>query len=272
MKKTFLILLGFLFLFSCTKRKVEPLTDSKKEDISTQSSKYKFVLYNDNTGQFLAPNGGRICSFKLSGGRTEVLKFTLNRRIQILGYETIHIYLSRNRLFADYGDYLQFFNDYDSNKTLDIPVESHKDGEKEFFYFDLDSSQIEQMDIKPLNISFGDEYTLIEFNDKSAVLYDAFGKHICNINDVYYPLNDAVEYNLPHNITMFGNVRTDELIIYKSKLYTDYKDFSNVIFSSTLESKVDKRRANIQKREEGDVIIYTFPTTALPPKPIERKT
>ena len=36
--------------------------------LSPKPGKYNFVIYKDSTGDFFAPNGGRICSFKLSGG------------------------------------------------------------------------------------------------------------------------------------------------------------------------------------------------------------
>ena len=284
MKKILLFLSILLFFFSCgqnisttsnTKDSSSSMSIKKELEtdtsLSPKSGKYNFVIYKDRTGLFIAPNGGIICSIGVSGGKKETLYIFLRKKIQILGHDTDDLYVSvsRDRLFADYIDLFEYDKDYHPNKMLGVPIESIKDDEKEIFYFDLDSSQIEQMDIKPLNLSFGDEYTLIVLNDKSAVLYDAFGKHICNIDYNENADDKRIDLYIPHNITMFGNVRTDELIIYKSKLYTSTSDYVNVKYSYYSNSKTDNRCAEVQQREEGDVIIYTFPTTALPPKPLE---
>ena len=61
--------------------------------LSPKPGKYNFVIYKDSTGDFFAPNGGRICS--IESIKTDKYELLNHKK------EWLQIYLSREMKFLD---------------------------------------------------------------------------------------------------------------------------------------------------------------------------
>ncbi|MBQ9219203.1 MAG: hypothetical protein IJ160_13665 [Muribaculaceae bacterium] len=269
MNKVIIALMGLIMIAATGCNQVgssagQPGVDSVAVNgIMVDSSRYIIVLYHDNTGDFFAPGGGRICGLELQGGRKEPMTLKLTSKILFLGRNTDEISLSRDRLFANYSDYLKYYNDYYPDTTLGVPIEKFKKDGVDFFSLSLNDGQIEKFDRRKHTIgpNQNNVYTMIVYDDNSGHLFDCDGTHICAVKERSTTIEDA-SFRLSKKIDVYSE-STDELLIYENKLYLSFSDIQNDRYPS-INTGYSKYKAMATKTDEGDAVIYHFSKTAAP--------
>lgn len=227
------------------------------ENAFVSDGKYRLVLYDDNTGDFIAPNGGRVCGFEIRD-RNEPLSFNLKKTITILGHNTDRVFVSGEYFFADYSDYLQL--QYQDRELMYAPVTKQERDGVTVFMIDFAEGQIENLVPEVHQIDFPEnEYTMLFYNDKSGALYGPGGEHICGLTDSY---TDG-KYRLSKTVDLLG-VSTNELNVYNNKLYKSAYDVIDEKYAHA--GDVSKCIADVSVIDEGNVIIYHFSTTAKKPE------
>lgn len=255
----FVLTLGGAGLYLMSLRQDGSLLGDKAEGpySSVTTGKYCLVLYDDNTGDFIAPNGGRICGFEVRD-LSEPLTFNLKKTISMLGHSTDRVFISGEYFVADYSDYLHL-DDQDPELAYATVTKQEVDGIT-VFTIDFAEGQIEKLQPKLHQIDFPeDQYTMLFYNDKSGALYGPGGKHICGIKDSYSDGN----YRLSKTIQLFS-VSTDELSVHNNKLFKSSSDAISDKYAHA--GDISKSIADLNSVDEGDVIIYHFSSTPKQPE------
>ena len=262
-----IILVLVLALVGIVLYSLKSVDQRTKEDSATQSQeksitegKYHAIIYKDNTGGFYAPNGGRICGLKLRNGRKEPLELNLNGTFMILGHNSDELRVSNDRAFSDYSDYLNYYGDYNPDKSLGVDVTRiEKDGVLTIA-FDFKEGQIDSFDIVPIKIEANNnnEYTAVYYNDETGDLFDDDGSHICGFKKGSALGGDYV-LKLSKTLTLYGKT-TDEINIYANKVYVKFRDYLDDYMSSNQHES--KAKAKVQKEEVGNAIIFHFSKNA----------
>lgn len=255
MKKHLFFLFAIVTMgISLTSCKATATGESGEEtDSNSIVGKYTFILYNDNMGEFIAPNGGRICSFRLSGGRREPLNINLSSSVKILGKTTNMLYISSDRLFTDYSDYLSYNSSHNPDKTLGVPIQRKDMEDGECYIASFSEGQIEHKRVSAHSIepATNVEYTLLYFNDEYGILYDAHGKRICGAEKQYS--SGELSVKLSKSVSIFG-VTTQEIAINGEKMFTSNTD---LIHDNYLrDGEPSPYKASVKRKEEGDATIY----------------
>lgn len=218
--------------------------------------KFAIMLYNDNMGEFYHPSGGRICSFTLLDGRKEPMVLKLSKSLFILGKTTDRLYLSYQRLFTNYSDYLSYNSSYNPNKELGVAVESREVNDGICYTVSLDEKQIEVHGISSHKMASmpNVDYTLLYYNDEYGTLFDTKGKRICGaVKGVTLVGDLCVKFSKP--ISMYG-VTTKEIVILGDNLYTSSNDLIDDRYKRNDEAS--KSKAYVKRTEENDATIYSF--------------
>lgn len=222
----------------------------------TIEGNYAIVLYNDNVGEIYNPNGGRMCSFRLTDGRQEPLTLKLSQSLYIMGTAADRLYLTRMRLFMDYSDYLKYNSKYNPDKSLGVAVEQKETDNGTCFIVTISPSMIEQKEI-PIHhfkVSEDIDYTMIYYNDEYGTLFNDKGERICGVSKEYTSLGD-LSVKLSKSISMYG-VTTSELSIKGDNLYTSTDDLIDDKYKR--ENEPSKRKAFVNRIEDKDATIFAF--------------
>ena len=255
------VLLGLVIFYMKT-RNTSLFQDNDSIQIQNSSitdGKYYAVIYRDNTGGFYAPNGGRICRLELRGGRKEPLELKLNGTFMILGHNSNGLRVSNDRAFSDYSDYLNYYSDYNPDKSLGVDVKrTEKDGVLTIA-FDFKEGQIANFDIVPIKIEANNnnEYIAVYYNDETGDLFDDDGSHICGFEKGF--CSSDYSFNLSKTITLYGE-NCKEIDIYNDKVYSSSDDYRDDKFAYV--QKESKAKAKVQKEEVGNTIIFHFSKNA----------
>ena len=217
---------------------------------------YAIILYNDNTGEFYHPNGGRVCSIKLTDGRSEPLKMKLSSSLYLLGKSTDRLILTYNRLFSDFSDYLKYTSSYNPDKSLGVPVEKHESDEGVTYIVALNGNQIEQKNVSKLDFKLkeGCDFFIISYNDEYGVLLGADGKRICGTEKGSTTVGDA-RIKLSKAVSMFGE-SIKELYVKGDRMYISSSDLIDDKYAKTGEPS--KSKANVLTNEDNNVTIYSL--------------
>ena len=218
--------------------------------------KYTIVVWNDNFGEFYNTEGGRLCSFELSDGRKEPMTLRLSQSLNILGKSTDRLYLSSNRLFADYSDYLNFNSSYNPNKELGVAVECSNEDDATFYVVKIGKGQIEEKHITlhQVKAKAGTDYVLLYYNDEYGTLYDRNGKRICGVSRGYSSAGD-LHVKFTKTIS-FYNSTTNELLIKDNYVYLSSSDLIHDKYRK--EGEPTTRKASSKTVDENDAVIYEF--------------
>ncbi len=218
--------------------------------------KYTIVVWNDNFGEFYNTEGGRLCSFELSDGRKEPMTLCLSQSLNILGKSTDRLYLSSNRLFADYSDYLNFNSSYNPNKELGVAVECSNEDDATFYFVKIGKGQIEEKHITLHQVKpkAGTDYVLLYYNDEYGTLYDRNGKRICGVSRGYSSAGD-LHVKFTKTIS-FYNSTTNELLIKDNYVYLSSSDLIDDKYRK--EGEPTTRKASSKIVDENDAVIYEF--------------
>lgn len=224
--------------------------------IKTVDGHYAIILYNDNTGEFYHPNGGRICSVKLTDGRSEPLKMRLSSSLYILGKSTDRLILTYDRLFSDYSDYLKYTSNYNPDKNLGTPVEKREGEDRVTYIVTLNENQIEQKNVSKLSFKLkkGCDFFIMSYNDEYGVLLGADGKRICGTEKEITTAAD-VRFKLSNAVPMYGETMK-ELYIKGDRMYATSDELIEDIYTKTGEPS--RSKANVLSMEEKSVTIYSL--------------
>lgn len=128
--------------------------DEKVETaIEGMSTSYQIILYEDGSGDFLAPGDKRICGIGHTSGRVEKMDIFLTEEIKLMGIRTKSLDLIEGRLYASYGDYLDYKsgrNKENTPKGKDVTVKEEDD--KTVISFDMDDREIKAPSIVKANL------------------------------------------------------------------------------------------------------------------------
>ena len=228
-------------------------------DVAIPARKYTIIIYNDNTGDFFTPAGGRICGFKLREGRTDPLNLDLTKTILMLGHNTNDIYIYRDRLFASYDDYYNFTTEFDFRRdtTAGIPIIKVEKERTLIYAFDIPEGQIDKFNTPKHEIGANqnNEYTLILYDDEHGHLFDCDGSHICGVKKSSYGSYGSTEIKLNKTLSIYGG-STDKIYIKDGRLYVKSSHLSDDEFAYDGDSS--KRKTTVRQTEEGDAVIYRF--------------
>ena len=218
--------------------------------------KYAIVLYHDNVGEFYNPKGGRLCSFRLTNGRQEPLTLELSQSLYIMGKSTDRIYITNDRMFAEYMDYVNYNSSYNPDKSLGVAAEKKDKDEGTYFLISLDKNTIEQKEvpIHQIKPSKDVEYTLLYFNDEYGILYDSKGQRLCGVRNGTTIVGD-LNVKLSKTINVYG-VTTSELSIKGDNLYTTEHDLIGDRYKR--DDEPSKRVATVVRTDDKDATIYSF--------------
>lgn len=237
-------------------------TDDKSSAIGnnmlekTIKGKYAIILYNDNVGDFYNPKGGRICSFRLMGGRQEPLTMRLSQSIYIMGTSTDKLYLTHERMFTEHMDYVRYSSSYNPDKSLGVPVEKKEMEDGVCFLVELSSDLIEQRDIPVHHITVSDDidYTLLYYNDEYGTLFDGKGERLCGVRKGV-TLSGDLCVKLSKPMPIYG-VTTSELLFKGDNLYTSSHDLIDDNYKR--EDEPSKSKAFLKRTDDKDATIYAF--------------
>lgn len=260
------LLLMFAFLTISCARETAHQNDVQNEQLS-EDGKYSIIIYNDNSGDFLDPNGIRICGIKMENkslSRGDYLELNLTKKILILGKTSNRMFMTEDRLLADFDDYLEYTSSYNPNKELGVSYETKNGKSTKIYYVDLDETQIENVDgsaVKHSIIAENNTLCIIAYNDKSGAIYDSSGERICGLET--YDRNEYKRYKFNKSITLYGE-STDEIVISNDgKVYMSDDDLIDDQYP--LLYKTSKKKAIASITNEGDATIIAFSKEALPP-------
>lgn len=233
---------------------------SQRVEDSIANDNYYAIIYNDNTGGFYTPNGGRICGLKLRKGRKEPLTLDLNSTFLIMGNNSDNLYVTMERAFSDYSDFLSYYNEYAPDKSLGVDVtRMEKDGVFTII-FDFQDGQIDKFEKPAIKIEANDnnEYTAIYYDDETGDLFDDDGSHICGLKKGF---GGTCEYTLQFSktVTIYG-APSEEVLINGDKVYVKLRDFLDDRMA--FDQQESKAKAKVRKEESGNATIFHFSKTA----------
>lgn len=214
-------------------------------EADSDENKYSLVIYNDSTGEFLNPQGGRICGVKLDRVKDETYLFQLTRELKILGYST-------HKLFV--ADGVITSNQFSSAERYKKPVEVKDLDGVRYYYFHLKKDDIKEKyrSMEPINIKShmrDNQYLMIVYDEAKnyieyadGALYDPAGNRVCGVTRAKDTRN---YYALGKPVILMGD-STQELYIENGVMYT-------------APSSADVRnRFSVTHASDGNAIIYTF--------------
>lgn len=250
--------LGMFALKKCAKKGSDDYsTESGIDRDSSQitEGKYYVILYKDNTGGFYAPNGGRICGLKAPEGRQEPITLRLSGDYIIMGNNSDDLYVTNDRVFSDYSDYLRYNSKYNPDLTLGSKAERHEQDGSLVITFDFDEDQIEKFDIPSVLIekNNNNEYTLVYYSDKTGDLFDSDASHICGLKEGFSV--GEFSFRLSKTETLFG-ISTDKIVIDKGKVYATENDFSDDRYAFKQTKSKAKTTAKVE--DIGNAVIFHF--------------
>lgn len=222
-------------------------------------NKYSIIIYNDNIGEFLNPNGGRICGVILRDQDDNYWSIDLTRNIQIMGKISNTLYISDNRIYADYGELLN------GTETSSSPVKilNSNNQNQLSIIFNLAGNQIddELKEYKPIPLNFDDtknEYTIVVYKESdhylrcaNGALYDSSGYRICGVSDPSNQYQGNCFFS--KTIKLLGD-SLSEIYISKGYLYTNHSDY---YFGSVCDEE-DRHIIKVTETKQDNAIIYKF--------------
>lgn len=229
--------------------------------ISIPEGKYCIILHNDNYGEFIAPNGGRICGLKMEES-DEMIRLDLTKKLTIMGNNTNDLIIFNEYLFSNYSDYLQL--QFHNREFLYAPVTKKTSNGTTLFVIDFTDEQIDKQEPKTHQVDFSDdEYTLLYYKDKSGALYGPRGTYLCSLEGSY----TENEYRLVKTVDIYDEP-IDRLCIYNDHLYKSTYDIIDDQYAHAGDKS--KSLAPVNVSEEGDLMIARFP--AIQQEPIVFET
>jgi hypothetical protein len=224
-------------------------------EVAVPAGKYTIIIYEDNTGDFFTPSGGRICGFKLGEGRTDPLRLDLTKTIMLLGFNTNQIHIYRDRLFADYSSFYNYTSSFQPDTTAGIPMTKVERDRTLIYAFDIPEGQIDKFNAPKHEIGPNDknEYTMILYDDEHGHLFDSDGSHICGVE------KRVVGFRLSKTINLY-NESIDLFTIKNNRLYTNTHDETADDFAH--DGDISRSKVSVRQTEEGDAVIYHFSMTA----------
>ncbi len=214
-------------------------------EVDSDDNKYSLVIYNDSTGEFLNPQGGRICGVRLDDVRNETYIFQLTRELKILGYSTHKLFIADGKISS---------NQFSKVESYKKPVEVQDLDGTRYYYFHLKNDEIKEKykSIEPIDFKSylrDNQYLLvvcdeaknyIEYAD--GALYDPAGNRVCGVTRT----KDSREYYaLGKPIILMGDT-TCELYINNGVMYT------------APSSAAVRNRFSVTQTIDGNAVIYTF--------------
>lgn len=218
---------------------------AEDNEADSDENKYSLVVYNDSTGEFLNPQGGRICGVKLDRVKDETYLFQLTRELKILGYSTHTLFVADGMITP---------NQFSSAERYKKPVEVKDLDGVRYYYFHLKKDDIKEkyrtmqpIDIKShmrdnqyLMIVYDEAKNYIEYAD--GALYDPEGNRVCGVTRT----KEARDYYALGKPVILMGESTQELYIENGVMYT-------------APSSADVRnRFSVTHASDGNAVIYTF--------------
>lgn len=230
--------------------------DEKVETaIEGMSTSYQIILYEDGSGDFLAPGDKRICGIGHTSGRVEKMDIFLTEEIKLMGIRTKSLDLIEGRLYASYGDYLDYKsgrNKENTPKGKDVTVKEEDD--KTVISFDMDDREIKAPSIVKANLSnLGkDQYCIIIYPDKEGTLYGPGLKRICGLKKDIYETTEY-EVTFKKDVELYGK-ETKKLAVDKGNVYLHAMD---VVYDRTGEPSRRVGTAKVSKQDGVTLIRFS---------------
>ena len=238
--------------------KDEDNIDTEESDeltMTVQPGAYQIILYGDGSGDFLTPDGSRLCGIGHTNGRTEDMDIFLTEEIKLMGIRTKSLDVIDGRLYAAYGDYLAYKNgknEEDLKKGKDVTVRENDD--ITVFAFDLDDKDVQKSKAVKADLSAvgKEQYCIVIYPDKQGTLYGPGKKRICGLQKDNYETTEY-EVSFKKEVSLYGK-ETKKLAVDKGNVYLRAMD---VMYERTGEPSRRVGTANVSKQNGVTVIGFS---------------
>ena len=218
-----------------------------------QGEIYKVVVYDDDSGDFIAPDGGRICGVDFTHGRSSEMSVFFTDKIKIFGVRTESVDFIDGYIYAKRADYYSYKHGDEETEEKRSLVKIEETDKITIFSFPLKSSQVESFETDKYDLSkvSKNKYIIVLFPDDKGALYAPGYKRMCGL---YKAIYDTAEYEL-----VFG--KEVRLFVKKIKRITAHKGY---LYFSALDilhedhNDTSKRVASVDLTTQGGVKFFTF--------------
>lgn len=218
-----------------------------------QGEIYKVVIYDDDSGDFIGPDGGRICGVDFTHGRSSDMMVFFTDELKIFGIREKCLYFIDGYVYVRRADYSSYKHGDEETEDKRSPVKIEETDKKTVFSFPLKSNQVEsfQTDKYDLSKVSKNKYVIVLFPDDEGALYAPGYKRLCGLNKAIY---DTAEYELVFGkeIRLFGK-KIKRITAHKGYLYFSALDVLHEDNNDT-----SKRVASVDMTTQGGVKIFTF--------------
>lgn len=222
---------------------------------SNSSEQYKIIIYDDDSGDFLAPDGARICGVNHTNGRSSKMDVYLTKEVKIFGVRTNRLQFIDGRLFASYQDYLSYSNGKGDDNSVEVNVDENDN--RTIFSFTLNPNDVENFETTKVDLSsLGDNYKMVMYGDDTGALYDSNNQRVCGLMNTPYETVDY-EWRFGKETTILGK-KVERLAVYKGYLFYSAMD---KVWDDRGDTKY--RIAKVTETHQGDATILSFPNERL---------
>lgn len=228
---------------------------SQIENERAELQSYKIIVYDDDSGEFLAPDGSRICGIGHTNGRSSKMDVYLTKEVKIFGVRTDRLQFIDGRLFASYEDYLSYSHGKGNKNSATVNIDENDNRTVFSFalnYNDVENSQTTKVDLS----SLGDNYKMVMYSDDTGALYDPNNQRLCGLEKTIYETVDY-EWRFGKEIDILGK-KVQCLAVYKGYLFYSAMD---KVWDDR--GKTKYRVAKVSETHQGDATIITFPNERL---------
>ena len=247
---------GVLYALFGLNRNHTVVGDEGNEDKEVvQSDAYQIILYEDGSGDFLTPDGSRLCGIGHTSGRTEKMDIFLTEEIKLMGIRTKSIDVIDGRLYASYGDYLSYRSgrdEDDQKKGKDVTVKETDD--MTIITFKLDDNDVQKSKAVKADLSAvaKDQYCIVIYPDKEGALYAPGKKRLCGLKKDIYQTTEY-EVTFKKEVELYGK-ETMKLAVDKGNVYLHAMD---VVYDRTGEPSRRVGTAKVSKQDGVTLIRFS---------------
>lgn len=246
---------GIFYFLEKEKNTIAEKKEKAETAIEDSSTSYQIILYEDGSGEFNAPDGKRICGIGHTSGRVEKMNIFLTEEIKLMGIRTQSLDLIEGRLYASYGDYMEYKTGRQKeNATKGKNVTVKEENDKTVISFDLDDREINAPNIVKADLSnFNkDQYCIVIYPDKEGTLYGPGKSRICGLKKDFYETTEY-EVTFKKEVELYGK-ETKKLAVDKGNVYLKAMD---VVYERSGEASRRVGTANVSKQNGVTIISFS---------------
>lgn len=247
---------GVLYaLFGLNRNHTVVADEGNEDEEVVQSDAYQIILYEDGSGDFLTPDGSRLCGIGHTSGRTEKMDIFLTEEIKLMGIRTKSIDVIDGRLYASYGDYLSYRSGRDEDgqkKGKNVTVKETDD--MTIITFKLDDNDVQKSKAVKADLSAvaKDQYCIVIYPDKEGALYAPGKKRLCGLKKDIYQTTEY-EVTFKKDVELYGK-DTKKLAVDKGNVYLSAMD---VVYERSGEKSRRVGIANVDKQNGVTIISFS---------------